>query len=269
MVTKHLKHICLPLLFLAFSAVSLLGQEAAAEKTAAGLYNDGLALLKQKNYEQGLAILEQALVKATADENEKVIGLAKKNGAMAAYNLGNTKRKAKAYAEADKLYSRGIELNPVYSSNYIGKARILDEQGKGSEAITAYMTAAQKASAEGKTSKVSEAQKRAKSVVSGKYKAKAFADVITLGQQFLAGAKNDAVSYYVAKSLIETGKHSDAIAHLDNAIAGAAGAKDKYYYTKATALEKLGKNADAVSAYKLITDEKYKKQADYKISTLK
>lgn len=252
-----------------FSAASLFAQDAAAEKTAAGLYNDGLALLKQKDYEQGLAILEKALTKATADNNEKVIGLAKKNGAMAAYNLGNTKRTAKAYVDADKLYSRGIELNPLYSSNYIGKARVLDEQGKGSEAIAAYMTAAQKASAEGKTSKVSEAQKRAKSVVSGKYKAKAYADVISLGQQFLAGAKNDAVSYYVAKSLIETGKHSDALAHLDNAIAGTTGAKDKYYYTKATALEKLGKNADAVSAYKLITDEKYKKQADYKISTLK
>ena len=55
----------------------------AQEKTAAGLYNEGLALLKEKNYADGLVILEEALVKAEADENEKVIKLSKKNVSVA------------------------------------------------------------------------------------------------------------------------------------------------------------------------------------------
>jgi len=244
-------------------------QDAAAEKTAASLYNDGLALLKAKNYAEGLSTLEQALTKAEADGNEKVIDLAKKNGAMAAYNLGNTKRKAKAYDEATAVYTKGSVMNPAYSSNYIGLARVLDDQGKSTDAMTAYMKAADMAKAEGKAKKESEVYKRAKSLVSSSYNAKAYDDVVSLGNSYVSKKDHAEVRYYMAKSLMETGKHTDALPHLEKALTLAPKKKDRIIYAKAQSLEKLGKNQQAVVAYKLITDEKYKKTADYKISTLK
>ena len=45
-------------------------------------------------------------------------------------------------------------------------------------------------------------------------------------------------------------------------------APDKYFYAQATQLEGLGKKSEAIAAYKKITGEKYKAQAEYKISEL-
>lgn len=241
----------------------------ATEKTAAGLYNEGLALLKSKNYAEGLPILEQALAKAEADGNEQVAGLAKKNGAMAAYNLGNTKRTAKSYDEANALYTKGTTMNPGYSSNYIGLARVLAAQGKNTEAMDKYIEAADIAQAEDKPKKKSEAYKRAKSLISSSYNDKAYADVVSLSKTYLAKDNNADVMYYMAKSLMTQDKHSDAVTHLDKALTLSPEKKDRIIYAKAQSLEKLGKNADAVASYKLITDAKYKESADYKVKTLK
>jgi len=259
-------------LFIFFFAIclglssNLTGQEA---KTAAGLYNDGLALLKEKNYAEGLTAMEAALAKAQEDANEKVIDLSKKNGAMAAYNLGNSKRTAKALDEALALYTKGIGLNPAYSSNYIGKARVEASKGMTSDAMTTYLKAAEVAKAAGKDSKVEEATKRAKSLITSAYNAKKNEDVISLGKAFLSGMANSDVNYYVGKSMMNMENHADAVGYFDTALTSATEKKDRIFYAKAQSLEKLGKNADAVAAYKLITDEKYKANAAHKISTLK
>ena len=46
---------------------------AQEEKSAASLYNEGLALLKAKDYAAGLPLIESSLEKATLDKNEKII----------------------------------------------------------------------------------------------------------------------------------------------------------------------------------------------------
>jgi tetratricopeptide (TPR) repeat protein len=247
-------------------AGQLNGQEA---KTASGLYNDGLALLKEKNYADALTTMKEALAKAEADGNEKVIDLAKKNGAVAAYSYGNTKRKANAMDEAMSLYAQGIELNPAYSSNYIGKARAEAGKGMAEQAMTSYMKAIEIATAEGKTKKVDEAKKRAKSLVTSAYNEKKDAEVVSLGKAFLAGSDNPDVHYYIGKSLMNQDQHSDAVTHFDKALVNPPAKKDRIIYAKAQSLEKLGKKSDAVAAYKMITDEKYKANAAHKISTLK
>lgn len=264
--TQHLRGVvCFVMLLLTLPLV----QAQDAEKTAAGLYNEGLALLKAKNYADGLNILEQALTKAEADGNEKVIGLAKKNGAMAAYNLGNSKRKAKAYDEAAALYAKGQTMNPSYASNYIGAARVLDAKGDKEGALKAFLDAADKATAASSTKKADEAYKRGKSVLTSLYNAKEYAKVVSLGKNYLAKSQNADVNYYVGKSLMKTDGHADAVTHFDAALAANPSKKDRVIYAKAQSLEKLGKNADAVAAYKLITDEKYKANAAHKVSTLK
>lgn len=257
---------CLSLSLFMFSFANA---QDATEKTAAGLYNEGLALLKQKNYADGLVSLEAALAKAETDGNEKVIGLAKKNGSMAAYNLGNAKRKANALDEAAASYEKGISLNPSYPSNYIGSARVLADKGDKAGAMNGFLTAADKANAANDAKKSDEAIKRAKSILTELYNAKTHAKVIELGKVFLAKSPNPDVNYYVGKSMMETNAHADAVSFFDAALAANPSKKDRVIYAKAQSLEKIGKNADAVAAYKMITDEKYKANATHKIAQLK
>jgi len=133
------------------SVSSILAQDAP---TAAGMYNEGLGMLKAKDYENGLAKMEMALELAMAAENEQIVGLAKKNGAVAAYNLGNGKRKSKDYEGALMMYNKGIELNSAYSSNYEGIARTEEARGDKLKAVNSYIKAAKMAEAEGKADKV-------------------------------------------------------------------------------------------------------------------
>ncbi len=256
------------LMLAALITFSISAQDAAAP-TAAGIYNKGLAALKTKDYATGFPMMEQALQLATEANNEQVMGLAKKNGAMAAYNLGMSKLKAKAFDEANGLFNKGIGMSDTYSSNYIGLARVLKDQGKYSEAIDAFFLGSGKAKAEGKAKKAADAEKRAKGIITSLYSGKKYADVVTIGEKFLAKASNADVSYYVGKSMVQGGNDAGAVAHFDKALAGSIADTDKVNYAKAQSLEKLGKNADAVAAYKLVTGEKYKAQVDHKVSTLK
>lgn len=267
-----MKNIFYPVLLVATigtMSLSTINAQDATEKTAASLYNSALELVKAKNYSEGLPLMEQALAKAQAEGNEQVLNLSKKNGAMAAYNLGNTKRKAKAYDEASDLYEKGMELNPAYSSNYIGMARVLSDKGMEEEAIAKFFEASEIAKVEGKSKKENEAYERAKSLVSTSYKSKAYDKVIALGKIYLDKKKNADVGYYVGKSLMAQNNNADAIPFLDDALAQSPEKKDRIIYAKGQALEAMGKNADAVAAYKLITDAKYKESADYKVKTLK
>jgi tetratricopeptide (TPR) repeat protein len=250
-------------------SATMMSAQDATEATAAGLYNDALELIKAKKYEEGLPILEEALAKAEANGNQQVIDLSKKNGAMAAYNLGNKKRKAKAYDEASALYSKGMEMNPGYSSNYIGMGRLLAAKGNQEEALAKYFEGAKIAKAEAKPKKEKEAYERAKSLISSNYKEDKYDKVITLGDAYVAEKKNADVSYYIAKSLMATNKNEAAVPYLDDALSQSPEKKDKFIYAKGQALEAAGKNAEAVAAYKLITDAKYKESAQYKVKTLK
>lgn len=137
------------LITLSLAMMMNLSVNAQDEKSAATLYNEGLAFLKAKDYEAGLPILESALEKATEDNDEKVIKLAKSNGAKAAYNLANAKKKAGANDEAIKLYQKGIEWSPDYASNYKGVAAALEAKGETLEAIKQYVIAGDKTTAAG------------------------------------------------------------------------------------------------------------------------
>ncbi len=263
---KHFFQLALTTIcFLMLSVTMILAQE----KTAAGLYNEGLALLKQKDYAGGLALMEQALEKAGPDD-EKVVTLAKKNGAVAAYNAANTLRKSGAHEDALAMYNKGIELNAMNSSNYEGIARTYEAQGKTTDAIKAYLEAANKGTEEGKADKAAKRAKKAQTMVGKLFVAKEYETAIAAGEAFLS-LKDDAaeVHYYVSRSYAESGNAEKALEHASQAVTlSPEGTPDKYLYAQATQYEKLGKKAEAIAAYKLISGEKYKKQAEYKISEL-
>lgn len=250
--------------------VFLVSSANAQEKTAAGLYNEGLALLKTKDYKGGLVLLEQALEKA-GDADEKVSGLAKKNGAIAAYNAGNADRKAGSLDAALEMYNKGIALNPENSSNYEGLARTYEAQNKKVDAVTAYLDASAKGVAEGKADRAASRAKQARTIVGKAFVGKDYDLAVAAGNAFIEAKDDDAeVHYYVARSLAEKGDAATSISHIEKAISLAGDtADDKYHYAHATQLEAIGKKAEAIAAYQKITGEKYKKQADYKISELK
>lgn len=238
-------------------------------KTAASLYNEGLALLKAKDYAAGLPILELALAQATEDENEKVIGLAKKNGAKAAYNLANTKKREGALEEAAALYTKGIEWSPDYASNYKGLAAVTEKQGDKLEAIKMYITAGDKTSAKGKAEKAKKLYKKAQNMVGKIYTSKDYPNAISAGKAFMEMHESAEVCYYLCRAITESTATEEAITYADKAIELSGDTvDDKYYVAKAKAYEKMNKNADAIEVYKLVTGEKYKPQAEYKIKTL-
>lgn len=256
--------------FMAFAlcmltTLTLCGQE----KTAAGLYNEGLALLKTKDYAGGLALMEQALEKS-GPEDEKVVSLAKKNGAIAAYNAAGKLRKAGSFDEALSMYNKGIELYPSNSSNYEGVARTFEAQGNTDEAVKAYLEAAQKGSEEGKKDKAKSRAKKARTMVGKLFVAKNYEAAISAGNAFVSVKTDDSeVHYYMSRSYAESGNAEKALEHATIAIElNGDEVPDKYFYAQATQLEKLGKKGEAIAAYKKITGEKYKAQADYKISEL-
>lgn len=246
------------------------GNLTAQAKTAAGTYNDGLALLKEKNYEKGLSLMEEALAMGQEIKDDKIIELAMKNGAIAAFNVGNERRKNDNYDGAIKAYERGIELNSEYSLNYEGVARALEDKESTIEAIKYYIIAGDKGLAEGKEDRAQSRYNKASVMVGKLFIANEYEKAISAGEAFIELKKDDPeVYYYMARSLAELKNNEKSIETIAQAInlAGAA-VPDKYNYALATAYEALGKNTEAIEAYKKITEETYKAQAEYRIREL-
>jgi len=242
---------------------------AQDDKSAASLYNEGLGLLKAKDYAGGLPILELALAKATEEGNDKVIGLAKKNGSKAAYNLANAKKKSGALDEAIELYNKGIGWSPEYPSNYKGLAAATEKKGDKLEAIKMYLTAGDKTTAKGKDDKAAKLYKKARNMVGKIYTGKDYPNAIIAGKAYMEMREDAEVCYYICRAITESTATEEAVTYADKAIAlSGESVDDKYYVAKAKAYEKLSKNADAIAAYKLVTGEKYKPQAEYKIKEL-
>ena len=251
--------------------VSMNAQDAVPEASAASLYNSGLALLKEKNFADGYTKMMEAKEKAKEKGDEKIIRLANKNGAVAAYSAGNGLLKAKDYDGAMTYYMAGAELNPKYSSNFIGQGKVHNAKGEKVMAIESYLAGADIAKENGKDKKVTDAYKRAKSVVTKFYGAKKYAEAIEVGKLYVAKDDNADVLYYMARAYGETGNHADALTSAEKAIevGTAAGTlEDKYVFAKGLALEGLNKKSEAIQAYKLVGDGDYKEQADYKIGKL-
>jgi len=256
------------LLFLLSFSISTFAQDA----TATSLYNEGLASLKAKDFENGYAQIEAALKAAETEGNEKVASLAKKNGAKAAYNLGVAKLNAKAIDEANTLFSRGLELNPNYSSNVMGLAQILDAKGEKANSVKKYFEAVEMAKKNGKAETAAKIQKRAGGVISKLYKAKDYAKLVEAGKTYLTFDENYRINYYVAKAFEKQKDNASAVPFINKAIelATASGkpAKDSYYWAQGNILEAVGNKADAKAAYQKITGEKYKANADYRIKEI-
>lgn len=241
----------------------------AQENTAATLYNEGLAALKSKDFQNGYDKTKAALEAAKAEENEQIIDLATKNLAKASYYLGGQKLKAKSVDEAMSLFEEGIALNPEYPAVYKGKAKALNAQGQSVEAVKTYFKSAELSEKAGKAKSAEKTIKSALVVVNKLYSAKKYDKTIEAGTVFLENKESHKVYYYVAKSYEKKKDNKNALEHINKAVELAGDQiSDKYYWAQGNMAEKAGQKDVALAAYKKITEAKYKENADFKIKEL-
>jgi tetratricopeptide (TPR) repeat protein len=271
------------LVLLLFTGVfSLSAQDAAAdaEPSAAAIYNDALGKVKEKAYEEALPLFEEAIAKAdsTDDTGKKVISLAGRNGAVCAYRAGTTARKAGEMEKALDYYDRGVKLNGEYFGNHLGKAQTLEDmEDKAAEALAAYVAAGQAAEmSEDNADKAPALYRKAQNFSALAYiKEDDNEKAIMLADAYLE-ARGDAgdsyiASYYKASALNKLEKNEEALEAIQASIAALPEDEeaDKYHLIHGLIQQALGNVDEAIAAYELVQDEKYKGAAESRIQALK
>ncbi|MCB9298690.1 MAG: hypothetical protein H6559_37075 [Lewinellaceae bacterium] len=260
---KHLNYLTTVVLLSGFSLA------LSAQESAASLYNTGLEQIKAKNYTEALPLMEQAIEAADPEADAEVVKLAKRNGAIAAYYVGNDQRKSDDFETALATYDKGIAFSPGFYANYIGRAQALEGLGKVTESVSAYIDAGDVCIKSKKADKAEKMYSKAENVVAVAWGDKKWDATSEYAMAYLEKRESPEVHYYLAYAEKEKGNAEKAVEHADKAI-GLAGEGDasKYYMAKAESLEALGQAEAAVEAYKMVKDAKYNERAKYKINEL-
>ncbi|GAB5551479.1 MAG: hypothetical protein Sapg2KO_10700 [Saprospiraceae bacterium] len=264
------------ILLLVFS-FTLAAQDAPS---AAAVYNDALAKMKEKDYAAAFPLFEEAIAKAdsTSDTGKKVISLASKNGTSCAYRLGTAERKAKNYDTALEYFDKGIVMNDSYFGNYLGRAQALDGQGTDiPAAINAYVVAGDQAMATSNNKdKAPALYRKAQNFSAVSYiKEDDFESAVKYADLYMEARPegNDAyiAAYYKAAALNKLEKNEDALPAIQAAVAALPEDEDgdKYHLLHGLVQQALGNTEEAVSAYKLVVGDKYKAAAQSRIEALK
>jgi tetratricopeptide (TPR) repeat protein len=186
--------------------------------------------------------------------------------------VGNDFLKEEQYDSAKVAFKRGIEMNEEYASNYLGVARVLENEGSFMDALNAFVKYGEISKKEGDEKRTEDAYKRAKNMVVKLYIDKDYANVAKVGESYLASDLNSDVAYYVGKSHAELGAHSDAVNAYQKSIEASEkmseAIDDKVYYAIGESYEAQNMSSQAIEAYKKISDDKYKAQAEYRIGKL-
>ncbi|HKK75460.1 MAG TPA: hypothetical protein VJ953_10330 [Saprospiraceae bacterium] len=277
-LTTHLT--TLVLLFACTFTLSAQDAEADADPSAAALYNDGLGKVKEKAYEEALALFEEAIAKAdsTDDTGKKVISLASRNGAVCAYRAGTVARKAGEMEKALDFYDRGVTLNEEYFGNHLGKAQALEDmEDKTMEALAAYVAAGDAAEmSESNKDKAPALYRKAQNFSALAYiKEDDNEKAIMLADAYLdaRGDQGDAyiAAYYKASALNKLEKNEEALVAIQTSIDALPEDEeaDKYHLIHGLIQQALGNNDEAIAAYELVQGEKYKAAAESRIQALK
>lgn len=249
---------------LMFTAPAI-GQDDA---TPASLYNDGVAALKGKEYTKALDLLQQALEKADPEQDEQIISLASRNGAVAAYYAGRDARRDKEMDQALEIYETGIKLNPDFWGNYDGKARVFNSQGNKAGAVKAFLEGSQVA-AEGNAEKGEELKNNATVLVQNSYTSNKWDETIELGTAFLNEVESADVRFYLARAYKEKNQLNEALEHANKAIELAEGGSEgRNYFAQAEIYEAMGNTSAAIEAYKKVPSGTYSEMAKYKVEQM-
>lgn len=262
--------------FLLFAfTLSAFSLQAQDEKSAADVYNEGVQFLKSKDYVSAFSAFENAIAMAEAAEEGdstmiETLGLAKKNGPIAAYYLGNQQRKAKKYDEALATFDKGIMMSEFYPL-FLGRAQALDKADRDMEAAEAYLIAAKK---------YEEAEQDEETIL--KLYRSAFLKIARAKDHNLMiekitaypmAAKDGDVSYYAAKAYKKKPDYAEALKYAQAATSAATAASEKdlgkYYMLEGEILTAMGNQTGALEAYKKVpSNSKYAERATYFVNKL-
>lgn len=242
--------------------------------SATALYNEGLAALKEKNFQAGYIKMDSAYVMAKQENNEEVLGLAKKNLMFAAFNYGNDLIKGKNTKDAIAVFEKGLAIDPASVMMHQGIGKAKEEMGDAEGAAKSYMTSLDAAKTENDEKKISDAKTRVKNLLVKQLQAKAFAKVIKIGTDYLGvDNANSDIAYLVGKAYTDKGDNVNGIKYLLQTVelSNKAGQKveDKVYYGLGVAYDVTKDSKNAIKYLGMVTDPKYKASADAIIAKLK
>jgi tetratricopeptide (TPR) repeat protein len=240
---------------------------------ATSVYNEGLAALREKNFKSGYSLLDSAYVLAKQENNNEVLGLAKKNLIFAAFNYGNDLIKNKNSKDAITVFQKGLTIDETSSLMHQGIGKAKEEMGDAEGAAKSYMTSLDAAKAEKDDKKISDAQTRVKNLLVKQLQAKAYAKVIKIGTDYLTVDNNSSITYLVGKAYTDKGENANGIKYLLQTveISNKTGEKveDKVYYGLGVAYDATKDSKNAIKYLGMVTDPKYKASADAIITKLK
>lgn len=267
---KFVSYLLAVVTFLSFTVTAHAQEESQENASAAALYNEGLAKYKAQDFAGALDLMVQA-VEAADPESEtdaKVIGLAKKNGAIFAYKAGTEFRKEENFEEAIKAFDTGMEFSPGFYANFIGRAQALEGAGKEVDAVSAYLKAGEVSAKSNKPDKAEQMDKKAENMVALTFADKDWEKTAAMAESFLSMKETPDVHFYMSHALKNQGDTAKAIEHAQKAVEMAEEDKGKYLMALAESYEAAGQTSEAVEAYKQVPSGKYSERAEYKVNEL-
>lgn len=249
--------------------------QAQDEKSAADMYNEGVQFLKTKDYVGALSAFENAIAMAEAAEEGdstmiETLGLARQNGPIAAYYLGNQQRKAKEYDEALATFDKGIAISEFYPL-FLGRAQALDKADRDMESAEAYLIAAEKYEAAAQEEET--ILKLYRSAFLKIARSKDHNLMIEKITAYPMASKDGDVSYYVAKAYEKKPDYAEALKYAQMATSAAVAASDddlgKFYMLEGGLYNSMGNQNGALEAYKKVpSNSKYAERATYFVNKL-
>lgn len=247
--------------------------DAAQKGMAAATLNMGTQLRNDKDFDGALNAYVKALETGQEAESEKVVKIAKANGTRVAYVRGNELKKEEQYEKALETYNKGIGLDSSYYKNFLGHAQSLEKLDEPIKAMKGYLKAGDICLADEDEEIVAKGEKmykKAANMVAVTWSDKDWDTVVEMANIFLEKQESADVHYYLGDALLEQGMTDKALMHAEQAMETGEldeDTKGKYLMLKGGALEKQGKTAEAIEAYKMVSG-KYTESASYRIKEL-
>lgn len=266
-MTRVLHSLSLLLLLLGFTAVSVFAQNADVAKA----YNEGLSLLKEKNYEQAQRAFETAVRVATQAGDQETATKARRYVNALYYNVGVNRMKVGNDTGAMQSFEAGISAEPGDYKNFKAKATLLKKQGKAEEAMKAFMKTAEVARAAGEIGEANKAMLQAEGFAAEAMEAQKNDAVIMYGNMFLEAGESANIHFYLSHAYNLQAQYQPALDHALKALELEKNPTDKpkIAYEAALAYEGLAQFAKAIEYFEMAAIGPYKASAEYKIAQLR
>ena len=280
-IATHLaRALVLALLFVA--ATPAFAQDGGDDQAYKVAYNEALEAAKANNLDEAYTKFGEAAELAGQAGEDAIAQRASQVRAQIDYNRGALAAKNENYDQALTYFNQGIENDPQYAKNYLGKASALRKQENINEAMAAY----QQAIEVGEQSDPQIAQ-AAQNSIRGYYTHLASQALSRGGENVRSADAEEALGYldemeqyveadadtyfYRATAANALGNYEQAIQYADQAISMHNGSRSdaaKLYFAKGEALMYMGNIAEAKAAFQNATYGSYKASAEHYLETL-